>query len=64
MEWIPWFNLGLNVTAVGMLLYFGLPKEVPLFGREDSDPIWGYVGLMLFGVSVFIRINTILNAGG
>jgi len=61
MDWIPWFNLALNIVAVAMMLYFGLPKTVPLLGREDSDPVWGYIGLMLFAVSVFIRINTILN---
>lgn len=64
MQWIPWFNLGLNIASVAVMLYFGLPKGVPLLGREDSDPIWGYFGLILFAVSVFIRVNTILNTAG
>jgi len=64
VDWIPWFNLALNVSAVAMMLYFGLPKGIPLLGREDSDPVWGYVGLTLFVVSIFIRINTILHTGG
>jgi hypothetical protein len=50
VDWIPWFNLCLNIT----------PKDIPIFGREGSDPLWGYVGLIMFGCGIFIRISTML----
>lgn len=38
------------------MLRWGLPKEVPWVGREDSDPILGILGFVLFGTSIAMRI--------
>ncbi|WP_423069009.1 hypothetical protein [Devosia sp. CN2-171] len=59
-DWIPWVNLGLNVTGAALMVHFGLPKPIPFLGREDSDPIWGLLGLTLFATSIVVRISTIL----
>ena len=56
MQWVPWLLVALNVTGVAVMVKYGLPKEVPLVGRADADPLLGYLGLLLFGLSIAIRI--------
>lgn len=38
------------------MVKFGLPKEVPVLGRQDADPLLGYLGLVLFVLSIAIRV--------
>lgn len=56
MQWVPWLLVALNVTGVAVMVKYGLPREVPLVGRADADPLLGYLGLLLFGLSIAIRI--------
>lgn len=60
VDWIPWVNVCLNIAGAALMVHFGLPKAVPLLGREDSDPIWGLLGLTLFTTSIIIRVSSIL----
>ncbi len=62
-DWIPWFALALNLTGCFVMAKFGLPREFPLLGREDGDPILGLAGLVIFGTSIAIRISTIIFVG-
>lgn len=55
MDWVPWLLIAMNLVGAGMLARFGLPAEIPLIGREDSDPIWGLLGLALLVTSIAIR---------
>ncbi len=63
-DWIPWVNLCMNLIGVALMVHFGLPKAIPFFGRDDSDPIWGLLGLTLFATSIFVRVSTILYTTG
>jgi len=56
VQWVPWLLVALNVTGVAVMVKYGLPREVPLVGRADADPLLGYLGLLLFGLSIAIRI--------
>lgn len=56
MTVVPWGLITLNVIGAGIMVKFGLPKEVPLVGRQDADPLIGYLGLVLFGTSLAVRI--------
>lgn len=53
---VPWLLVVLNITGVAIMVKYGLPKEVPVVGRADADPLLGYLGLLLFGLSIAIRI--------
>ena len=53
---IPWLIIACNILGVGIMLKWGLPKEIPFFGRDDGDPILGYLGLMLFVTSIAARV--------
>lgn len=53
---MPWLLVVLNIAGVVMMLRYGLPKEVPWLGREDSDGLLGLVGLVIYGTSLTIRI--------
>lgn len=56
MTLVPWVLVALNITGAAIMVRFGLPKEIPLVGREDADPLLGYLGLVLFGCSIAIRV--------
>jgi hypothetical protein len=56
VQWVPWLLVVLNITGVAIMVKYGLPKEVPLIGRTDADPLLGYLGLLLFGLSIAIRV--------
>ena len=56
MNVVPWLLVFLNIAGVVMMLRYGLPKEVPWLGREDSDGLLGLVGLVTYGTSIAIRI--------
>lgn len=56
MQWVPWLLVVLNVTGVAIMVKYGLPKEVPVVGRNDADPLLGYLGLLLFVLSIAIRV--------
>ena len=56
MQFVPWLLMVLNVTGAAIMVKFGLPKEVPVLGRHDADPLLGYLGLLLFGLSIAIRV--------
>jgi len=53
---VPWLLVVLNITGVAIMVKYGLPKEVPVVGRADADPLLGYLGLLLFGLSIAIRV--------
>ena len=57
MSAVPWIIVAMNVVGAGIMVRFGLPREIPLVGRPDADPILGYIGLMLFVGSIAIRIG-------
>jgi hypothetical protein len=54
-----WVLLALNVSGAAIMVKYGLPREVPFVGRHDADPLMGYLGLLLFGSSVAIRVAII-----
>ncbi|MBL8591999.1 MAG: hypothetical protein JNK01_04890 [Devosia sp.] len=56
MQLVPWLLVVLNITGVAIMVKYGLPKEVPVIGRADADPLLGYLGLLLFGLSIAIRV--------
>jgi hypothetical protein len=56
MEMVPWVLIAMNVSGAAIMVRFGLPREIPLFGREDADPVIGYLGLCLFVASIATRI--------
>ncbi|WP_156342809.1 hypothetical protein [Devosia sp. A16] len=56
MQWVPWLLVALNIIGVAVMVKYGLPREVPLVGRADADPLLGYLGLLLFGLSIAIRV--------
>lgn len=56
MQVVPWLLVALNITGVAIMVKYGLPKEVPILGRSDADPLLGYVGLVLFVLSIAIRV--------
>jgi len=56
MSYVPWLLVTLNVTGAAMMVKWGLPPEVPFFGRDDSDPVLGIIGLTLFVTSIATRI--------
>jgi hypothetical protein len=56
VQLVPWLLLVLNITGVAIMVKYGLPKEVPVIGRADADPLLGYLGLLLFGLSIAIRV--------
>jgi len=56
VQWVPWLLVVLNVTGVAIMVKYGLPKEVPVVGRNDADPLLGYLGLLLFVLSIAIRV--------
>lgn len=62
MNIVPWVLVALNVVGAGVMVKFGLPKEVPFVGRDDADPLLGYLGLLLFGCSIAIRIALTVTA--
>jgi hypothetical protein len=53
---VPWLLVVLNIIGVAIMVKYGLPKEVPVVGRADADPLLGYLGLLLFGLSIAIRV--------
>lgn len=62
MSIVPWVLVILNVVGAGIMVRFGLPKEIPLVGRDDADPALGYLGLMLFVTSIAIRVALTLTS--
>lgn|GEM_PF-3295791 len=56
MQLVPWLLVALNISGVAIMVKYGLPKEVPVVGRADADPLLGYLGLLLFGLSIAIRV--------
>ncbi|ODT19486.1 MAG: hypothetical protein ABS35_21555 [Kaistia sp. SCN 65-12] len=56
VQLVPWLLVVLNITGVAIMVKYGLPKEVPVIGRADADPLLGYLGLLLFGLSIAIRV--------
>lgn len=56
MAFSPWVLIAMNVVGVVIMVRYGPPKEVPFLGREDADPVFGYIGLVLFGSSIGIRV--------
>jgi hypothetical protein len=54
---VPWILVIMNVAGAAIMVKFGLPREVPLVGREDADPLIGYLGLVLFVTSIAIRVG-------
>ncbi|CAN7661571.1 hypothetical protein LJR016_005222 [Devosia sp. LjRoot16] len=56
MQIVPWVLLALNVSGAMIMVKWGLPKEVPVIGREDADPLLGYLGLLLFALSIAVRV--------
>ncbi|MGV3490514.1 MAG: hypothetical protein ACO1OG_04250 [Devosia sp.] len=56
MNLVPWLLVAMNLVGAGMMARFGLPRDVPLIGRDDADPIWGFVGLALLITSIAIRV--------
>lgn len=63
MNLVPWTLLVLNIVGAGMMVKYGLPREIPFIGREDADPLLGYLGLLCFGCSIAIRIALTLTNG-
>jgi len=53
---IPWLTIGLNIIGMVVMLKWGFPREVPWVGREDGDPLLGFVGLVIYGTSIGIRV--------
>jgi len=53
---VPWILIILNVVGAGIMVRFGLPKDIPLIGSEDADPAIGFIGLALFITSIAARI--------
>ena len=64
MSLVPWVLMGLNILGAGIMVRYGLPKDVPLVGREDADPLLGFVGLGIFGMALAIRIALTVTAAG
>lgn len=56
VEIVPWLLLALNVLGAGLMVRWGLPREIPLVGREDGDPVFGYLGLLMFVTSIAVRV--------
>ena len=56
MEVVPWLLIARNVLGAGIMVRWGLPREVPLVGRADGDPILGYLGLLMFVTSIAVRV--------
>jgi len=56
VQLVPWLLVALNISGVAIMVKYGLPKEVPVVGRADADPLLGYLGLLLFGLSIAIRV--------
>ncbi len=56
MSFVPWILVALNIAGAGLMVRYGLPKEVPLIGREDSDPVLGLLGLGVYVCSIAIRV--------
>lgn len=55
MQIVPWVLIAMNLIGAGIMARFGLPKELPLIGREDADPLWGLLGLALLMISIAFR---------
>lgn len=53
----------MNIVGVGIMVRFGLPREVPLVGRDDADPLLGFIGLALFLLSIAIRVALTVTTG-
>jgi hypothetical protein len=62
MQFVPWMLMGLNVIGAAVMIKWGLPKEVPFFGREDGDPLLGFLGLTAFVSSIAVRVALTVNA--
>lgn len=63
MSAVPWLLIVMNIVGVGIMVRFGLPREVPLVGRDDADPLLGFIGLALFLLSIAIRVALTVTAG-
>jgi hypothetical protein len=53
---VPWILIAMNLSGAAIMARFGLPKEIPLIGRDDADPLLGLIGLALLVTSVAIRV--------
>lgn len=62
MQALPWILIVLNLIGAGIMARFGLPKELPLIGRDDADPLWGLLGLAILMTSIAIRIVITISA--
>jgi hypothetical protein len=56
MNVVPWLLVAMNIVGAGIMVRYGLPREVPLVGRDDADPVLGYLGLALFISSIAVRV--------
>lgn len=55
MQIVPWVLIAMNLVGACIMARFGLPKELPLIGREDADPLWGLLGLAILMTSIAFR---------
>lgn len=62
MDIAPWVLIILNISGAAIMVKFGLPREIPLVGRNDADPLLGYLGLLLYGTSIGARVALTLTA--
>lgn len=53
---VPWLLIAFNISGAAIMVKWGLPRDVPLLGREDADPLFGYVGLVMFVTSIATRV--------